>query len=64
MVVNMHVASPALIRTDDTALFGSDAMIEAASTDDVVVHFAEQARAARVGSDHGPSVADRVEVRR
>lgn len=55
-------AYEALIRTDDTALFGSDAMIEAASTDDVVVHFAEQARATRGGSDPGPSVADREEI--
>lgn len=34
----------ALIRTDDTAAFGSDVVIDQATTDDVVVHFAEEAR--------------------
>jgi ABC-2 type transport system ATP-binding protein len=39
----------ALIHTNDTAVFGPEAVIDAASTDDVVVHFAEQVHAARVG---------------
>jgi ABC-2 type transport system ATP-binding protein len=37
----------ALIHTADTAAFGPEAVIDAASTDDVVVHFAEQVHAAR-----------------
>ncbi len=33
-----------LIRASDTSEFGRDAVIDAATTDDVIVHFAEQAR--------------------
>ncbi|WFR65755.1 hypothetical protein P9139_11245 [Curtobacterium flaccumfaciens] len=36
-----------LIRIDDTARFGPDVVIDQATTDDVVVHFAEHARTAR-----------------
>jgi ABC-2 type transport system ATP-binding protein len=52
----------ALIRTEDTALFGSDAVIEAASTDDVVVHFAERARAARASVERTTATTDREEI--
>ena len=46
----------ALIRTEDTARFGPDTVIDAASTDDVVVHFAEHARSARHSArDGGPA---------